>query len=43
MHIKLMPAQYAKPNVKTNKNDFTDVNAIAEAALRPKMSGEISL
>ncbi len=35
--IKLIPAQYVKPYVKTNKNDFIDADAIAEAATRPNM------
>lgn len=35
--VKLIPAQYVKPYVKTNKNDFIDADAIAEAAMRPKM------
>lgn len=36
-HVKLIPAQYVKPYVKTHKNDFIDADAIAEAAIRPKM------
>jgi transposase len=32
-----MPAQYVKPFVKTNKNDFIDAEAIAEAVSRPTM------
>ncbi len=36
-HVKLIPAQYVKPYVKTHKNDFIDADAIAEAATRPKM------
>ena len=35
--VKLLPSQYVKPYVKTNKNDFIDADAIAEAAVRPKM------
>jgi transposase len=35
--VKIMPAQYVKPYVKTNKNDFIDAAAICEAALRPNM------
>jgi transposase len=31
--VRLMPAQYVKPYVKTNKNDFID----AEAVARPRM------
>lgn len=34
---RLMPAQYVKPYVKTNKNDYIDAEAIAEAVGRPKM------
>ena len=29
--VRLMPAQYVKPYVKTNKNDYIDAEAIAEA------------
>src|SRR4030081_2458462 len=32
-----MPAQYVKPYVKTNKSEYTDAEAIAEAVGRPKM------
>jgi transposase len=32
-----MPAQYVKPYVKTNKNDYIDAEAIAEAVGRPSM------
>jgi transposase len=32
-----MPAQYVKPYVKTNKNDYIDAEAIAEAVTRPSM------
>src|SRR4051794_41829604 len=35
--VRLMPAQYVKPYVKTNKNDFIDAEAIAEAVQRPTM------
>ena len=35
--VRLMPAQYVKPYVKTNKNDFIDAEAIAEAVSRPRM------
>jgi transposase len=35
--VKLVPAQYVKHYVKTNKNDFIDADAIAEAAMRPNM------
>ncbi len=30
--VRLMPAQYVKPYVKTNKNDYIDAEAIAEAS-----------
>ena len=32
-----MPAQYVKPYLKTNKGDYIDAEAIAEAVERPKM------
>lgn len=35
--VRLMPAQYVKPYVKTNKNDYIDAEAIAEAVNRPRM------
>ena len=35
--VRLMPAQYVKAFVKTNKNDFIDAEAIAEAVSRPSM------
>lgn len=35
--VKLMPAQYVKPYVKTNKNDMADAEAICEAVTRPGM------
>jgi len=35
--VKLMPPQYVKPYVKTNKNDATDAEAICEAVARPNM------
>ncbi|MGB0662757.1 MAG: IS110 family transposase, partial [Pontibacterium sp.] len=35
--VRLIPPQYVKPYVKTNKNDFIDADAIAEAATRPSM------
>jgi len=35
--VKLIPPQYVKPYVKTNKNDFIDADAISEAAARPTM------
>jgi transposase len=34
---RLMPAKYVKPSVKSNKNDFRDAEAIAEAVQRPIM------
>ena len=30
--VKLIPAQYVKPYVKTNKNDFIDADASTEAS-----------
>lgn len=35
--VKLIPAQYVKPFVRTNKNDANDAEAIVEAALRPNI------
>lgn len=35
--VRIIPAQYVKPYVKTNKNDIIDAEAIAEAATRPTM------
>ena len=35
--VRLVPAQFVKPYVKTNKNDFNDAHAIAEAAGRASM------
>ena len=35
--VRLMPAQYVKPYVQTNKSDFLDAKAIAEAVQRPRM------
>lgn len=32
-----MPAQYVKPYIKTNKSDYIDAEAIAEAVQRPTM------
>lgn len=34
---RLMPAQYVKPYLRTQKNDFLDAEAIAEAVQRPRM------
>ena len=35
--VKIMPAQFVKPYVKSNKNDTIDAEAIAEALTRPSM------
>ena len=35
--VRLMPAQYVKPYVKTNKSDYLDAEAMAEAVQRPTM------
>jgi transposase len=35
--VRIIPAQYVKPFVKTNKNDFNDAQAIAEAGSRATM------
>jgi transposase len=35
--VRLMPPQYVRAYVKTNKNDFIDAEAIAEAVQRPTM------
>jgi transposase len=35
--VRLIPAQYVKPFVKSNKNDYRDAEAIAEAVQRPTM------
>ncbi|EAT11590.1 IS110 family transposase [Bermanella marisrubri] len=35
--VRLMPPQYVKPYVKTNKNDSADAEAICEAVSRPTM------
>jgi transposase len=35
--VRLIPAQYVKPFVKTNKSDYIDAEAIAEAVGRPRM------
>jgi transposase len=32
--VRLIPAQYVKPYVKTNKSDYIDAEAIAEAVAR---------
>lgn len=36
-NVRLMPAEYVRPYVKSNKNDFIDAEAIAEAVRRPNM------
>lgn len=35
--VRLMPPQFVKPYVKTNKNDAADAEAICEAVARPNM------
>src|SRR6202011_1535619 len=35
--VKLIPAQFVRPFVKSNKNDFLDAEAIAEAVTRQNM------
>jgi hypothetical protein len=35
--VRLVPAQYVKPYIKTNKSDYIDAEAIAEAVQRPTM------
>lgn len=35
--VKMMPPQFVKPYVKTNKNDMADAEAICEAVSRPNM------
>jgi transposase len=35
--VRLMPAPYVKPYVPTNKSDYLDAEAIAEAVQRPRM------
>jgi transposase len=36
-HARLISAQYVRPFVKSNKNDYIDAEAICEAASRPTM------
>src|SRR3954452_1691220 len=36
-HVRLIPAQFVKPFLKSNKNDYLDAEAIAEAVQRPPM------
>ena len=33
--VRLVPAQYVKPYIKTNKSDYIDAESIAEAVQRP--------
>lgn len=33
--VRLMPPEYVKPYLKSNKNDFLDAEVIAEAVTRP--------
>ena len=35
--VRLMPPQYVRPYVKTNKHDAADAEAICEAVQRPSM------
>jgi len=35
--VKLIATQFVKPDVKTNKNDAADAEAICEAVSRPQM------
>ena len=35
--VRIIPAQFVKPYVKSNKNDIIDAEAIAEAVTRPTM------
>jgi transposase len=35
--VRLIPANYVKPFVKRQKNDYADAEAVAEAATRPNM------
>lgn len=35
--VRIIPAQFVKPFVKSNKNDTIDAEAIAEAVIRPTM------
>jgi transposase len=35
--VRIMPAQFVRPFVKSNKNDALDAEAIAEAVMRPTM------
>jgi transposase len=35
--VRLIPGQFVKPYRKTNKNDFIDAEAIAEAVVKQNM------
>jgi len=35
--VRLIPPQFVRPFVKSNKNDYKDAEAIAEAVQRPTM------
>ena len=35
--VRIIPAQFVKPFLKSNKNDARDAEAIAEAVVRPTM------
>ncbi|MGZ5234603.1 MAG: IS110 family transposase [Burkholderiales bacterium] len=36
-NVRLIPAQFVRPFVKSNKNDYVDAEAIAEAVARKNM------
>jgi transposase len=40
---RLIPAQFAKPFLKSRKNDYLDAEAIAEAVQRPAMAERAAL
>ena len=40
--VRLIPAQYVKPYVKTNKNDYIDAEAIADAVVGPRCASSRS-
>ena len=35
--VRLIPSQFVRPLVKSNKNDYLDAEAVAEAVQRPRM------
>ncbi len=35
--LRIIPGLFVKPRLKSNKNDYSDALAIAEAAARPNM------